>query len=650
MENLSSKIQELKQKLAQSAGQPGLWLELSRLYWKQGAIESLRCIERAALIQPGAPFIEKLRREILYHGLLTLGSPSFRHGGAVQKVRIIPDGRIISASEDKTARIWDLSGKEMMRFQGHKKGITSLDIAWEKKWLVTGSADKTIRIWNLETGEEIRTIKGHEDIVTSVTFSPDSRLVLSGSEDGTCRVWESERGKEVLVFDKHTDAVNAVTISPDGKLAASGDWTGLCIVWILESGKAGTGFREHQGMIFTLRFSSDKRHILSSSEDGTVRLWDGATSKEERVFRGHKGPVEEANFSLDEKWIISGSQDKTILIWDTQTGKILKKMESPRPIHSVSLHPQKSYVVSSGRGPEVQVWSVDAAREITHPVGHRGKILSLDSKGILATVGSDDTCRLWDLKNGMESGVLEWSKSRVRCVSLSPSGQKAVIAGEDHVARVWDLPEQKVILHFEEHKEAITAVEYHPRLERIVSTDLAGEVHIWDGESGTPLAQTNPGLGSIYAAKFFPSGEFFVLGCEKNTTLVADSQNCVEFARFEGHSSPIREICITSDEKVVTFSLDYTLRVWDGGSGQEIHCFKLEKSRINGLVTLGNSMIVSGDEEGWLRFWNLKHNTEVHKIHLSEPILSLCYDSHHQEILAGLSNGCIRRVPQFEVM
>ena len=74
------------------------------------------------------------------------------------------------------------------------------------RWLVSASEDKTARVWEAATGREVARLT-HDDIVTAVAFSPEcdsppeapaercGRWVVSGSYDKTARVWEAATGR-----------------------------------------------------------------------------------------------------------------------------------------------------------------------------------------------------------------------------------------------------------------------------------------------------------------------------------------------------------------------------------------------------------------------------------------------------------------------
>jgi protein MAK11 len=61
-----------------------------------------------------------------------------------------------------------------------------------KDYIVTGSEDKTIRIWDVQSGECVKEIKGHQLRVKaiSVVASEDKIVLISVSSDGIIKCWD----------------------------------------------------------------------------------------------------------------------------------------------------------------------------------------------------------------------------------------------------------------------------------------------------------------------------------------------------------------------------------------------------------------------------------------------------------------------------
>jgi eukaryotic-like serine/threonine-protein kinase len=74
-----------------------------------------------------------------------------------------------------------------------KPGVFAVAISPDNRWLVTGSDDKTARLWDLNAKDPAANpvvLRGHEGRVFAVAISPDSRWLVTGSDDGMARLWD----------------------------------------------------------------------------------------------------------------------------------------------------------------------------------------------------------------------------------------------------------------------------------------------------------------------------------------------------------------------------------------------------------------------------------------------------------------------------
>ena len=66
------------------------------------------------------------------------------------------------------------------------------------KRIVTASEDKTARLWDAETGKPIgEPLKAMRDRCVSAAFSPDGKRIVTASADKTARLWDAETGKPI---------------------------------------------------------------------------------------------------------------------------------------------------------------------------------------------------------------------------------------------------------------------------------------------------------------------------------------------------------------------------------------------------------------------------------------------------------------------
>ena len=202
---------------------------------------------------------------------------------SVLSVSFSPDGKYIAtASSDKTARLWDLTGKLIGEFKGHQDSVTSVSFSPDGKYIATASWDKTARLWDL-TGKLIREFKGHQKGLLSVSFSPDGKYTATASSDKTARLWDVT-GKLIREFKGHQDSVTSVSFSPDGKYIATASRDKTARLWDL-TGKLIQEFKGHQDLVLSVSFSPDGKYIATASSDKTARLWQ-IRSLDEMLVQG----------------------------------------------------------------------------------------------------------------------------------------------------------------------------------------------------------------------------------------------------------------------------------------------------------------------------------------------------------------------------
>jgi len=281
------------------------------------------------------------------------------HSSYVNHLIISPDGeRLVSASADKTIKIWHLAtGKEIRTLIQDAKHIDYFAISHDWSSIATVSGDNTIKIWDFATGKEIRTLTGHSSFVNYLAISPDDKKLVSASADNTIKIWDFATGKEIRTLTGHSSSVKPLVISPDGKILVSGSADKTIKIWDFATGKEIRTLTGHSSSVNSLAISPDGRTLVSGSADSTIKMWNLATGKEIRTLNGHSSYVNSLALSPDGKILVSGGADNMIKIWNLATGKEIRTLTGHSSyVNSLALSPDGKILVSGGADSTIKIW------------------------------------------------------------------------------------------------------------------------------------------------------------------------------------------------------------------------------------------------------------------------------------------------------
>ena len=365
--------------------------------------------------------------------------------------------RIVTASRDRTARVWDSSiGRELLTLYGHPAPIHSVALSSDGVHLATGDEQGNVRIWNIDPDQEQFSASGVEmplsgyrepreplfsangrrvyaifnvfatglepnsrvkvlDSATgvellnlaemdgvefnSLALSPDGKRLAVGGSDGHVQVWDSDTSQLLLDLSAQSSTVWGIAFSPDGKLLATPGPNNTAKIWDAMTGKARMTLAGHSDEIRGLAFSPDGTRLATASVDTSAKIWNLSTGEMLTTLTGHSDPLWAIAFSPDGARLATSSRDGTARIWDAVTGQALLILKGhTNTVTDLAFSPDGTRLATTGNDGILKLWEAATGQELLTLPGIGGAAFSPDM-GLLATMNRDDlTLRMYVLR------------------------------------------------------------------------------------------------------------------------------------------------------------------------------------------------------------------------------------------------------------
>jgi WD40 repeat protein len=270
------------------------------------------------------------------------------HDVPVQAVACTPKGAeadlCLTGADDGVARLWDMTNpaavKPLREMKGrHQQQIVFAAFAPNGQSAATADSREII-VWDVNTGEtRYRIANPHNGPVTSIQFTPQSTLVTVG-QDRTIRVWKlGEKGAAPeSVIEYLTHEVPVLGVSSDGQHVLFDQERALHVLALADQRTEGVLHAPSETSQFTTfaQFSPDGRLILAAGTgDHPLQLWRAPTngSRAAMLRRLAVGPGAVptcAAFAPDGSFAVTGTQDNKVLVWGLPNDQEIKRQITAR--------------------------------------------------------------------------------------------------------------------------------------------------------------------------------------------------------------------------------------------------------------------------------------------------------------------------------
>ncbi|MDI5968572.1 WD40 repeat domain-containing protein [Streptomyces sp. SL13] len=568
----------------------------------------------------------------------------------------------VTASPDRTARVWDLrSGRPRGRpLAGHDGAVravacTELD---GRPVAVTGSADHTVRLWDLTTGQPYgQPLTGHTDTVCAAacTTVRDRPVAVTGSADHTVRLWDLTGGRpHGQPFTGHDGPVWAVACTElDGRqMAVTGSADGTVRLWDLTTGQlCGRPLTGHTRAVYAVACTvlNGRPVAVSGSADHTVRLWDLTTGQPYgQPLTGHTHAVHAVACTVLEgrPVAVTGPEDGTARVWDLATGRphgrpLAGHTATVRAVACTTVR-GRPVAVTGSADRTLRTWDLAAAQPPGHPLtGHTDTVCAVacttvHGRPVAVTASADRSVRVWDLDRGRpHDRPLTGHEEPVHAVAcgLLDGRPVAVTGSADHTVRLWDLAGGLALGRpMTGHRGPVWAVACTVLYGRAVAVTGSADhtVRMWDLATGQPHGRPLTGHTQwvrAVACTTLDGRPVAVTGSADRTVRLWDLTTGQPHGQpLTGHTRAVHAVACTvlSGRPVaVTGSADRTVRLWDLTTGQP-HGRPLsghtDTVSAVACATAGTrTLVVTGSADHTVRVWDPAAPADAAVVRLPAP-------------------------------
>ena len=195
------------------------------------------------------------------------------HGAEIRR-----DGRVMVAGDESGAiQVFDVNSRAILKtWKEHRQPVWITKFSpTEPTTLMSASDDRTVRLWDLPSQESTTRFVGHQDYIRSGAFMPGqaSGLLVSGSYDQTVKLWDPRAPSSAVMTFKHLAPVEDVLPMPSGTTVLAAADNQISVLDLVAARPLHI-LKNHQKTVTSLCLASNNTRLVSGGLDGHLKVFE----------------------------------------------------------------------------------------------------------------------------------------------------------------------------------------------------------------------------------------------------------------------------------------------------------------------------------------------------------------------------------------